>query len=151
MIHVEYTADGREREQTQKEEKTDGNDRKREVVHISRDVQVEVNIALAGGHVNLEGYAPCRAGDHVAEKVQHMAPENVEIDARSLDAHIHGSGDEWLQQARRYISERPGMDVFDALELFRGWGCTNSRAIDRAEEKAMGGEVDTSPLAGVER
>lgn len=150
MVHVEYTANGYEREETHKNRLRDGSDQKREVVHVTRDVQVEIDIEMPGGHVNLEAYAPSYAPDCVAETVQDMAPENVEIDGKTLETYIHGNSDEWITQARRYISERPSMDVFDALEMFRKWDSTDSGSIDAAMQRAADDDVPITPLSGVE-
>jgi hypothetical protein len=151
MVHVEYRANGHEREQTHKSDLRDGNDQKREVVTVTREVEVEIDIEMPGGHVNLEAYAPDYAPDCVHETVQDMAPENVEINGRTIEAHILGNSDEWLTQARRYISERPSMDVFDALAKFRKWDSTDDAAIDRAMQRAADDDTLTlTPLSGSE-
>jgi len=151
MVHVEYRATGHEREQTHKSDLRDGSDQKREVVTVVSEVEVEIDIEMPGGHVNLEAYAPDYAPDCVAETVQDMAPENVEIDGRTIETTIMGNSDEWITQARRYISERPSMDVFDALEQFRRWDSTDSGTIDTAMQRAA--DDDTlmlTPLSGSE-
>jgi hypothetical protein len=80
-----------------------------------------------------------------------MAPENVEIDGRTIETTIMGNSDEWLTQARRYISERPSMDVFDALAKFRKWDSTDDAAIDRAMQRAADDDTLTlTPLSGPE-
>ncbi len=150
MVHVEYRANGHEREQTHKEDLMNGSDRQREVVTVVSEVEVEIDIEMPGGHVNLEAYAPSYAPDCVAETVQDMAPENVEIDGKTLETYIHGNREEWLTQARRYISERPSMDVFDALEMFRKWDSTDSGSIDAAMQRAADDDVPITPLSGVE-
>ena len=150
MVHVEYTANGYEREQTHNEDLMNGSDRQREVVTVTREVEVEIEIEMPGGHVNLEAYAPSYAPDCVAETVQDMAPDTVEIDGRTIETTIMGNRDEWLTQARRYISERPSMDVFDALEQFRKWDSTDNASIDRAMKLAAGDDVAITPLSGSE-
>ena len=71
MVHVEYTAEGTEYEQTHDRDFADGSDRKIESVRVRRDVEVEAYIELPGGHVNLEAYAPSHDPEGVAERLQH--------------------------------------------------------------------------------
>jgi hypothetical protein len=152
MVHVEYHADGWEREQTHERDFADGSDRKRETAFITREVEVDAEIRLPGGHVNLEAYAPDVDPDGVAETLQyHLTPDDIEVDTGSIEANIHGNSDEWITQARRYISERPSMDVFDALEKFRKWDCTNSGTIDTAMQRAADDDtIMLTPLSGAE-
>lgn len=148
MIEVQYRADGVETDVTTKERRMDGRDERFERTTVSRDVRVHINMEFQPGHVNLEAYAPDRAPDCVAEDVSDRAPDNVEIDHRTLECEIHGTRKGWLKQARRWISERPKHDVISALETFRNWSSTNTDEINAAIGMVESEHVDveTSPI-----
>lgn len=148
MIEVEYHADGTETDVTTDERKMDGRDERHERTTISRDVRVHIDIEFQPGYVNLEAFAPDRAPDCVAEDVADRVPDNVEIDARTIECDMTSTREGWLRQARRWISERPNHDVISALETFDGWSCTNSSEIQAAigMVESDNVDVDTDPI-----
>jgi len=141
MVVVQYTAEGFKysKDQTRK----DNGDPVITSLQVTHDVKVEVEIEMPDGHVNLEAYAPARAPDSVAERIQHdHTAEHIEVDTSTIETNMWATSDQWVRVARRWISERPDHDVTSALQVFRGWDCTDSGVLDTAIETV---EADAEP------
>ena len=144
MVIVEYDAEATEYREIESERRRDGRDQTKKVVKTATDVDVHIEHEFPSGHVNLEAYCPSRAPDVVAENVQYDLPENIEVHVRTLETTVHGSADEWIRQARRWISERPNTSAIEALEMFAGYDET--RGVERALRKARNEDIDLSPV-----
>ena len=132
-MYVEYTAEGTWYRTIMSERLKDGRDRIDRSVQMEQEVTVTISHDMPTGHVNLEAYCPSRAPDRVAEDVQHEANEElaegeIEIDSRTIETRISGTADAWVTQARRWVSERPSKDVYDALKMFAGYDETSGAA-----------------------
>lgn len=124
MVYVEYQIDGTIREQIRNETRRDGRDKVGESVVMTDERSFELYYEFPTGHVNLEGYCPSRVPDTVAENVEaeinrsYGGNGEIETDTRTLETTVAGGEDEWIKQARRWISERPDHTVESALEYF---------------------------------
>ena len=144
MVIVEYDAEATEYRELDRENRRDGRDRTKKVVKTAHDIDVHVEYEFPHGHVNLEAFCPSRAPDVVAENVQYDLPENIEVDTRTLETVVSTSADGWIQQARRWVSERPDTTAIEALEMFAGYDET--RGVRRALQKARNEDMDLSPI-----
>lgn len=145
MVIVEYDAEATEYREIDRERKRDGRERTKKVVKTAHDIDVHIEHEFPVGHVNLEAYFPSRCPDVVAENVQYDLPENIEVDTRTLETVIHASAEGWIQQARRWITERPNTSAIEALEMFGGYDETSG--VEAALRKARNEDVDLSPVS----
>jgi len=142
MVHVEYDATATVTEVDEYENVRDGHDKKEKRLQMTSERRVLLKYEFPTGYVNLEGYAPRYTPEYVHERIEHDTPDNAKVQYDTLEATIYGNSDEWITQARRYIAERPDMDVLDALNLFLGWDCTESYGVERAIAEVETGRVD---------
>lgn len=118
----------------------DGHDPVCGSVSVTTRREVSVDVEFPQGHVNLEGYAPS-AGDRIArEAIGHWVEQSVDVAdfemvGSTWDVRLDGNWWDWVQQAHRYVVERPDLSLLGALNRFMQWDETDSRALDTAATK----------------
>lgn len=98
---------------------------------------VEIDLEFPQGYVNLEGYAP--SSHHCVDplgSVSAYVPDGSEPIADEWDVALYGEWFDWVQQAHRYVTERPDESIVSCLETFKNWDETDSDTIGRAIDVA---------------
>lgn len=117
----------------------DGHDTIAGRVELTRTSEVRVDVEFEQGHVNLEGYVPSHVEWPVEECVGGFVSEAMDLpygmleyEDREWTIELRGEWWDWIQQAHRYMTERPRLSVLDALRLFRGWNETDDDTLGDA-------------------
>lgn len=124
---------------------------------LRQTVEVEARKEFPDGYVNLEGYV--LSAYHTTENdMLHSfhVPDNEGLDnwkiledSADLEVEMHGDKFDWLDQALRYISERPNLSVVGALEKFKGWDETDGDTLDGAIRMAQRVDNADTPTGGL--
>ena len=125
---------------------------------LALEVGVSARKEFPEGYVNLEGYV---LSEHwtTAEDLflsfefrENPALDgfNLLTDTADLSVAFHGGIHDWIQQAVRYVTERPNLSVVRALQKFERWDETDSNAL--AEAKQIAGQVECTdhPVGGLD-
>lgn len=124
---------------------------------LSVEVSITARKEFPHGYVNLEGYVLSRHWTterdliHAFEVDQNEALEDFEIDPATADlsVEIGGDGWSWVEQAVRYVTERPNKSVLDALQQFKSWDETNGRELDKAIARSEDKPYTDEPAGGL--
>jgi hypothetical protein len=97
-----------------------------------QNYEAELEILLEP-HPNLDAYDPAVEGELscVAQLIESYAgglDDNEEL-VSVEDYKMHGSYDQWIEQAEAFASERPDMSVDESLTEFGRWSCTDGRRL----------------------
>jgi len=153
-IHVNGTV---EAEATHRDRGKDG----RADYVVENGIALEVGISarkeFPEGYVNLEGYVLSKHWTteddlfHSFEFRENPALDGFTLltDTADLSVWFTGGVHDWIQQAVRYVTERPNLSVVGALGRFQGWDETDSDVL--TEAKQIVEEVDHTdhPVGGL--
>lgn len=120
-------------------------------VDVIETRRARIDIELPQGHVNLEGYAPSAYGSGGATEsiggfVRRAVDEpNVRLVDDEWSVELAGEWFDWIQQADRYVVERPRMSIAAALSLFRSWDETSDRQLNKALDAVLN-EIDDAEV-----
>lgn len=123
---------------------------------VKRTVEVSATKEFHHGYVNLEGYVLSRHWLRSEDALHQFGiPENDAIedwrileDSADLEVEMRGEAWDWIEQAVRYVTERPALSVIDALEQFRSWDETDADVINRADSTARSATAAVNTESG---
>lgn len=122
---------------------------------------IEIDLEFEQGHVNLEGYAPSASSWSVSECIGRFIREGIDDNLAQFElidndwtVELRGEIYDWIQQAHRYVTERPDMSIHSALGYFKTWDETKSSTIESArgivERRVEHGTKNVGELSNTE-
>jgi len=143
----------------------DGHDRIVGNAEFDRTSDAVVEVEFTNGHVNLEAFVPSNIGEPVLTCLEQFVSdlpfsENTTewfLLEEQWDVVLYGEWRDWIQQADRWISERPDRSLVSALERFKRWDETKTTTLETAIVKldyvdgaeTPIGELTTGEYAGM--
>jgi len=120
-------------------------------------VEVSARKEFTEGYVNLEGYV---LSEHWTTEEDLFYSfefgQNRALDGFTLLTHtadltvsFHGGRYDWVQQAVRYVTERPNLSVVGALQKFQRWDETDNDVLTEAKQIAEAVDHTDHPVGGL--
>lgn len=130
----------------------DGHDTVWGAVELTRKTHVDIVVEFEQGHVNLEGYAPSHVGWPIDECIGGFVSEAMDLpygmlnyEDREWDVKLRASYEDWIQQAHRYMTERPNMSLLNALNRFQSWDETDDDTLELAKSEVAWADLSEYP------
>lgn len=119
----------------------DGHDSIYGRVSTIETIEVDIDLEFAQGHVNLEGYSPSAYDRPIQECIGRFFYDQIDRPQQDIrfventwEIKLQGENYDWIQQAHRYVTERPDMSIREALAYFKQWSETKTETIETAIE-----------------
>lgn len=125
---------------------------------VRQTVEIEAIKTFENGYVNLEGYVLSEHWTTERDMVNSFAiPDNPALDGFTLDRdsadlEIEMVGDkwDWIQQAVKYLTERPDRCLIGVLDKFLHWEETDNETIGEAQSTAAEAKHVTEDVGGLD-
>lgn len=125
---------------------------------LALTVDVSARKEFPEGYVNLEGYVLSEHWTtvedlfHSFEFRANPALDGFDLlaDTADLSVAFNGGVHDWIQQAVRYVTERPNLSVVETLQNFKRWDGTDTDVLTEATRTAEQADHTNRPVGGLD-